>query len=81
MDRHRPFFRGFKRGQIQRLKQSCIAGENAALAVQPPVRGIQALDCVGGVDHCSYVVGELEYWVDNPYSIKKYVRVRHGVPH
>ena len=58
VDWHRPFPCGFKRGKIKRLQQRRVAGKHAALAVQPTVRGIQAFNGIGGVDHCPHILGK-----------------------
>ena len=59
-DRHRPLFGGLESREVERFQQRGITGKYAALAVQPPVSGIQALDSVGGVDDRPNVSGELE---------------------
>ena len=53
-DRHTPFFRCFKGGKVQCLQKGLIAWENASLAVQLVVRGVQALDRVRRVDNCPH---------------------------
>ena len=75
VDRHRPFLRGFKCGKIQRLQQRRVAGEYAALTVQPTGRGIQAFNGVGGVDHCPHILGEFE---DRADSVPVVVPALHG---
>ena len=46
-DRHRPLFGSLESREVERLEQRGIAWKYTALAVQPPVGGIQALDCIG----------------------------------
>ena len=75
VDRHCPFLRSFKRGKIKCLQQGRVAGKHAALAVQPTVRGIQAFNGIGGVDHRPHILGELE---DRADSVPVVVPALHG---
>ena len=59
-DRHAPFLCGFERGQVQGLQKRLIAREDAPLAIQLAVCGVQALDRVRRVDDGPHVCGKLE---------------------
>ena len=48
-DGHGPFLSGFESGQIQSLQKCLVTWEDASLAVQFAVCGVQALDRVRGV--------------------------------
>ena len=59
-DRHTPFLRGFEGGQVQSLQKGLITREDAPLAVQFAVCGVQALDRVRCVDNGPYISRKLE---------------------
>ena len=61
-DRHSPFFRGLKSGQIRGLEQCCIAWKYTPLAVQLPVSGVQALNGIGSINDLAYISGKLVDW-------------------
>ena len=65
LNRHRPLFRGFECRQIKRFQKGGIAWENAALTIQFPVSGVQALNRVRGVDHFANVRRELKDRADD----------------
>ena len=59
-DRHRPLLGGLESREVERFQKCGIAGKYTALAVQPPVGGVQTLDGVGGIDNRPNVGGKLE---------------------
>lgn len=54
-NRHGPFPRSFKRGQVQDLEQSLVAREYASQAIKSAVRRIQAINRIGRVDELADV--------------------------
>ena len=81
VERHCPFLCGFKRGKIQSLQQRHVAGEYAALAVQPTVCGIQAFNGIGGVDYRPHILGKFEDRADGiPVVIPEPVNHNNPLP-
>ena len=64
-DWHAPFFRCFEGCQIQGFQERLSAREDAALAIQLTVGGIQALYGIRSIDYSSDISRKLEDWSDN----------------